>query len=117
MDFLQNGIEHLNPLVSLLWLAILFLIASIAGWYVGNLIQWFRRWLPSRGPRIRKFLAGVQDSCGVYLKFSAPFDIAARSKAVIGDENACCAPAFLSNGTGICICSRESQCSGSQKRR
>jgi hypothetical protein len=43
MDFLQNGIEHLNPLVSLLWLAILFLIASIAGWYVGNLIQWFRR--------------------------------------------------------------------------
>jgi hypothetical protein len=43
MDYLQNGIEHLNPLVSLLWLAIPFLIASIAGWYVGNLIQWFRR--------------------------------------------------------------------------
>jgi hypothetical protein len=42
MDYLQTEIEHL-PLASLLSLAIPFLIASIAGWYVGNLIQWFRR--------------------------------------------------------------------------
>ena len=43
MDYLQNGVEHLSPMVSLLSLAILFLIASIAGWYMGNLIEWFRR--------------------------------------------------------------------------
>jgi hypothetical protein len=41
MDYLQNGIEHLNLPTSLLSIAILFLVASIAGWYVGNLIQWF----------------------------------------------------------------------------
>jgi hypothetical protein len=33
MDYLQSEIEHLNPLASLLSLAIPFLIASIAGWY------------------------------------------------------------------------------------
>jgi hypothetical protein len=42
MDYLQTEIEHL-PLVSLFSLAILFLISSIAGWYLGNLIQWLRR--------------------------------------------------------------------------
>lgn len=43
MNYLQSWIEELNPLASLLSIAILFLIATIAGWYVGNLIQWFRR--------------------------------------------------------------------------
>jgi hypothetical protein len=42
MDHLQ-WVEHLNPTVSLLSLAIPFLIASIAGWYVGNLLLWLRR--------------------------------------------------------------------------
>jgi hypothetical protein len=39
MDRLQTWIDELNPLASLTS----FLIAIIAGWYVGNLIQWFRR--------------------------------------------------------------------------
>jgi hypothetical protein len=43
MDYLQNGVEHLCPMASLLSLAILFLIASIAGWYVGNLLLSLRR--------------------------------------------------------------------------
>jgi hypothetical protein len=43
MNYLENWIEQLNPLAALPSIAILFLIASIAGWYVGNLIQWFRR--------------------------------------------------------------------------
>jgi hypothetical protein len=43
MNYLQNWIEQLNPLASLPSIAMLFLIASIAGWYVGNLIQGFRR--------------------------------------------------------------------------
>jgi hypothetical protein len=43
MNYLQSWIEELNPLASLPSIAILFLIAIIAGWYVGNLIQWFRR--------------------------------------------------------------------------
>ena len=42
MDYL-SGIQQLNPLALQLSLAILFLISGIAGWYVGNLIQWFRR--------------------------------------------------------------------------
>jgi len=48
MNYLQSWIEELNPLASLPSIAILFLIAIIAGWYVGNLIQWFRRWQPHR---------------------------------------------------------------------
>jgi hypothetical protein len=43
MNYLQSWIEELNPLASLPSIAILFLIAIVAGWYVGNLIQWFRR--------------------------------------------------------------------------
>jgi hypothetical protein len=43
MDYLQNGFELLNPLASLLPLATLFLISSITGWYVGNLLLWLRR--------------------------------------------------------------------------
>jgi hypothetical protein len=43
MVYLQSGIEHLNQLASLLSIAVPFLIASIAGWYMGNLIQFFRR--------------------------------------------------------------------------
>ena len=35
MGYLQNGIEHLNQWFRYSRLAILFLIASIAGWYVG----------------------------------------------------------------------------------
>ena len=43
MNYLQNWIEQLNPLAAFPSIAMLFLIASIAGWYVGNLIQWLRR--------------------------------------------------------------------------
>jgi hypothetical protein len=43
MNYLQNWIEQLDPLASLSSIGMLFLIASIAGWYVANLIQWFRR--------------------------------------------------------------------------
>jgi hypothetical protein len=43
MHYLQAWIEELNPLASLAAIAIPFLIAIIGGWYVGNLIQWFRR--------------------------------------------------------------------------
>ena len=43
MNYLQTWIEELNPLASLFSIAILFLIAIIAGWYVGNIIQRFRR--------------------------------------------------------------------------
>jgi hypothetical protein len=43
MNQMQTWIEELNPLASLPSIAILFLIAIIAGWYVGNLIQWLRR--------------------------------------------------------------------------
>jgi hypothetical protein len=39
MNYLPEWGDH----ATLLWIAIIFLIASIAGWYVGNLIQWFRR--------------------------------------------------------------------------
>jgi hypothetical protein len=42
MNYMQNWVE-LNPLTSLPAIAIIFMIASIGGWYVGNLIQWFRR--------------------------------------------------------------------------
>ena len=48
MNYLQNWIEQLNPLAAFPSIAMLFLIASIAGWYVGNLIQWFRRLQPRR---------------------------------------------------------------------
>jgi hypothetical protein len=43
MNYLQNLIDQLNPTAALPSIAILFLIASIAGWYVGNLILWLRR--------------------------------------------------------------------------
>jgi hypothetical protein len=42
MNTLHNWFG-LNPMAVLPSIAILFLIASIAGWYVGNLIQWLRR--------------------------------------------------------------------------
>jgi len=35
MNYLQNWIEQLNPLAAFPSIAMLFLIASIAGWYVG----------------------------------------------------------------------------------
>jgi|EndMetStandDraft_3_1072993.scaffolds.fasta_scaffold209732_2 hypothetical protein len=43
MDYLQNGFEQLNPLAMLLTSATLFLAASIAGWYVGNVLLGLRR--------------------------------------------------------------------------
>ena len=43
MDYLQNGAELLSPMASLLSLAIAFLIASIAGWYIGTLLLLLRR--------------------------------------------------------------------------
>ena len=43
MICLQNWIDQVNPMAALPSKAILFLIASIAGWYVGNLLQWLRR--------------------------------------------------------------------------
>jgi len=43
MDHLQNGFEHLTPLASLLPITTLFLTASIAGWYVGDLVLRLRR--------------------------------------------------------------------------
>ena len=38
-----NWIDQLSPVAPLPALAVLFLIASILGWYVGSLIQWLRR--------------------------------------------------------------------------
>ncbi len=35
MNYLQNWIQQLNPMSSLPSIAIFFLIASIASWYVG----------------------------------------------------------------------------------
>jgi hypothetical protein len=43
MIYLQNWIDQVNPMAALPSIAILFLIASIVGWYVGNLLQWLRR--------------------------------------------------------------------------
>jgi hypothetical protein len=42
-NYLQTWIEELNQLASLPSIAIFFLIAIIAGWYVGDLIQRSRR--------------------------------------------------------------------------
>ena len=38
-----NWIDQLSPVAALPSIALLFLIASILGWYVGSLIQWLRR--------------------------------------------------------------------------
>ena len=43
MSYMQNWVDQLNPVAAFPSIAIIFLIASIAGWYVGNLIQWLRR--------------------------------------------------------------------------
>jgi hypothetical protein len=43
MIYLQNWIDQVNPMAALPAIAILFLTASIAGWYEGNLLQWLRR--------------------------------------------------------------------------
>jgi hypothetical protein len=42
MNTLHNWID-INPMAAFPLIAILFLLASIAGWYLGNLIQWRRR--------------------------------------------------------------------------
>jgi hypothetical protein len=43
MSYMKNWVDQLNPVAAVPSIAIIFLIASIAGWYVGNLIQWLRR--------------------------------------------------------------------------
>jgi hypothetical protein len=43
MSYLQDCIDQLNPVAALPSIAVLFLIASILGWYVGSLIQWLWR--------------------------------------------------------------------------
>jgi len=43
MSYMQNWVDQLNPAAAFPSIGIIFLIASIAGWYVGNLIQWLRR--------------------------------------------------------------------------
>jgi hypothetical protein len=43
MNYLQHWLEQLSPLTSLASIATIFMIASIAGLYAGNLIEWFRR--------------------------------------------------------------------------
>jgi hypothetical protein len=43
MSYMQNWVDQPNPVAAVPSIAIIFLIASIAGWYVGNLIQWLRR--------------------------------------------------------------------------
>ena len=40
-----NWIDQLSPEAALPSIALLFLLASILGWYVGSLIQWVRRQL------------------------------------------------------------------------
>ena len=42
MSYLQDGIDQLSSVAALPLIAVLFLIASILGWYVGSLIQWLR---------------------------------------------------------------------------
>ena len=34
--------HQLNPMAVFLILGLIFLIASIGGWYTGNLVQWLR---------------------------------------------------------------------------
>jgi hypothetical protein len=43
MDILQDWIEQLGSVAISSATAILFLIASIAGWYAANWIKWLRR--------------------------------------------------------------------------
>ncbi|MBT1517670.1 hypothetical protein KIP88_46245, partial [Bradyrhizobium sp. SRL28] len=43
MSYLQDGIDQLSSVAALPSIAVLFLIASILGWYMGSLIQWLRR--------------------------------------------------------------------------
>ena len=43
MNPLHNNWIDINPMAAFPLIAILFLLASIAGWYLGNLIQWRRR--------------------------------------------------------------------------
>jgi hypothetical protein len=40
---LENWIDSLDPKVAFLVMGGVFLIASVAGWYVGDLILWLRR--------------------------------------------------------------------------
>ena len=42
MSYLQDGIDQLSSVAALPSIAVLFLIASILGWYVGSLIQRLR---------------------------------------------------------------------------
>jgi len=40
-----DWIDQLDPVAALPSIALLFLFASILGWYAGSLIQWLRRQL------------------------------------------------------------------------
>jgi len=65
MNDLQNWIDQLDPLVAFAAMGGVFLVASVAGWYVGDLMLWARskiftwsqegmrrvdQWGPSSGP-------------------------------------------------------------------
>jgi hypothetical protein len=43
MENFQDWNEQLGPVAVFASIPILFLAASIAGWYAGNWIQWLRR--------------------------------------------------------------------------
>jgi hypothetical protein len=38
----SDVIDQVSPMVGFFMMALFFLIASIGGWYTGNLIQWLR---------------------------------------------------------------------------
>jgi hypothetical protein len=43
MEYLEDWIDQLSPVAFYTSVGILFLTASIAGWYVVNWIEWLRR--------------------------------------------------------------------------
>jgi hypothetical protein len=50
MSSLQNWIDQLNPLVAFLVMGGVFLVASVAGWYGGDLILQLRgKIFPKKG--------------------------------------------------------------------
>jgi hypothetical protein len=42
METLQDWLGQLGPVANFTAIAVIFLLASIAGWYVGNWIHWLR---------------------------------------------------------------------------
>jgi len=39
MTHLQNGMDQLSPMAALPTISIIFFIASVAGWYIGDIIE------------------------------------------------------------------------------